>query len=630
MEFLNIVMRTILLYGILLGGSIFLAEKTNKKIEHCIAPNIGMIILVLYIFGICDCLIYGVWFISIINLLLGGYTLIKNGKNLKEKVMTPGFTFFTLLFFVLLITTHQRNLVDYDHYLYRSFDTKIMYYTDCINKGFPSLYPPAINLLEYFFMKVMGAYVQGFEAFAVQLFGFSLFLPLWDRRKNTKFMNAIITIIILCIPAIFHNLIFYESAYPDALLGIIIGYSLYVLCVEKESKFRNLVVPLALSITTILKPSGFYIALIVIGIYGFIQLQSKGLKKKEQRKLFWRSQEWKTIVVMVLTIGLIFTTWKIFTKINNQYNTGVTRAEQARVGNTVQYMTKNILTTVLGYYEENHDSADSNESLLPKLYTTYAIASPTKISLYGSILIILLLGIFSYRYVIKQEDKKEYKYQIIALNVGLVVYILFLQVSYLLKFSTEEMLGHNGIDRYLPTFLLGMIYFIVAMVLKQMEEKGDRKLNYVLLMVVILMFTPVQSIATSSILSGIYNIQSVEYCNNGRMPAIQINEKIPEKAEVISISQEEKTNLYSLMLRYYLYPDHKVYPYEKVNEKVIHRIKDNIVNQKVEYLYIWSTNETLNQWIKKEFNNEIELKKETLYHITIEENQIQLNEIPLD
>lgn len=630
MEFVSILIRSILLYAITLGGSIFLADKAKKKIEHCIAPNIAIIIVVLYLFGICDLLIYGVWFISIINLLLGGYTLIKNGKNLKEKILTPGFTFFTLLFLVLLITTYQRNLVDYDHYLYRSLDAKIMYYTDCINECFRASYPPAAKLLEYFFMKVIGGYVQGFEAFAMQLFGFSLFLPLFDRRKNTKFMNAIITIIILCLPAIFHNLIFYESAYPDALLGILIGYSLYVLCIEKENKFKNLVVPLALSIITILKPSGFYIALIIIGIYGLIQLQSKRLKNKEQRKAFWKSKECKTMVIMIITIVLIFTTWKIFTKINNQYNIGVTRAEQARVGNTAQYMIKNILTTVFGYYEENHDSADSNENLIPKLYSTYAISSPTKISLYGSIIIILLMGIVSYQYGIKQEYKQEYKHQMIALSVGLVFYILFLQVSYLLKFSTKEMLGHNGIDRYLPTFLLGMIYFIVAIVLKQMEEKQDKKVKYILLIVIILAFTPVQSIATSSILSGIYNIQSVEYCNNGRIPAIQINEKIPENAEVISVSQEEKTNLFSLMLRYYLYPEHKVYHYEKVNEKVMNRIKENIVNRKVQYVYIWSTNPTLNELISQEFNNEITLKKETLYHIQVEENQIKLNEIPLD
>lgn len=630
MEIISVLVRYLLLYGILLGGSLFIADKTKKKIEYCIAPNIAIIILILYGFGICDLLVYGVWAVGIISLSLGGYTLVKNRKNLKEKIATPGFAFFTILFCVLLITTYQKNLVDYDHYLYRSLTTKIMYYTDGMNQGFPSLYPPAINLLEYFFMKVTGAYIQGMEAFAVQLLGFSLLIPLFDRVKNTKFINTIITIVILCIPAIFGNLIFYKSAYPDAILGLLIGYSLYVLYTEKQNGFKTFSVALALSVMTLLKPAGFYISAIVIGMYFLIQLQKRNWKQKEGRKAFLKSKELKTIMILTLTIIVVLATWKIFTKINNQYNAGVVRGEQSRVGNTAEYLLKNIMTTVFGYYEENHDSADSNEDLLPKLYSINAVTTPTKIPLYAAMVLITLMGILSYRYVVTQEDKKEFGRAMIALTVGLVVYILFLQASYLLKFTTKEMLGHNGLDRYTPTFLLGMIYFIVAVVLDQMEKKKDRKVNYIILVAIILLFTPLQSIADSTITSGIYNIQSIEYCNNGRIPAMIIDEAIEEKAGMISISQDTKTNLYSLMLRYYLYPNHTVYPYEQVEEKQIQYIKRTILEKQVKYLFVCSTDETLNELINTEFKNETILKENTLYQIQKEENKIELKEIPLD
>ena len=105
MEIITTLLRYILLYIAIISGSIFMADKANKKIEKCIGPNIIITILVLYIFGIFELLKYGVWVIVIVNVILGLYTLIKNirkKQNLKEKILTPGFAFWTIAFFVLL------------------------------------------------------------------------------------------------------------------------------------------------------------------------------------------------------------------------------------------------------------------------------------------------------------------------------------------------------------------------------------------------------------------------------------------------------------------------------------------------------------------------------------------------
>lgn len=625
MELFTMLFRYILLYCIIMGGSIFIADKAKKKIEYCIAPNIAIIILILYAFGIFNVLLCGVWVVAILNIILGGYTIVKSGKELKEKVLTPGFFFFTILFFILLITTYQKDLTDYDHFTYRSLNTKIMYYTDCMNRGFGGLYPPASNILQYFFMKIIGIYLQGIEAFAMQLFGFSLMLPIFDRMKNTKFMNIIVTILILCIPAIFKNLVFYESAYPDALLGLLIGYSFYVLLTEKSNYFKLLLVALSLGVTTIVKPAGFYVAGIVIGMYLLVQWQTK-----ENRKAFWKSNTFKTICIIVMSVFIVFASWKIFVKINAPYNQNIIREDQPRVGNKVEYILKNVMTTVLGYYEENHDSADSNENLIPKLYEITAITSPTKISLYGTMIMIILGAILSYQYLVKEENKKEYKSAMIALTLGMIAYVFLLQASYILKFITKEMLGHNGLDRYMPTFLLGMIYVIIAMNLKNMEEKREKNVNYVLLVAIIIAVTPLQSIANSTITSGIYNIQAMEYCNVARIPASQINKTIPEKEEIISISKDVKTNLYGFMLKYYLYPHHKVYFYNAIEQTTINYIKEKIEREQIQYLYVCSTDEELNEFIYQEFHTKIELKETTLYQIQVNENSIELKEIPLD
>lgn len=622
--------RYLLLYLIIISGSIFIADKANKKIEKCIAPNMAIIILGLYIFGMFEILKYGVWIIGVTNILLGIYTIIKNWKTkeeLKEKVLTSGFVCFSIIFLVLMITTYNKNLVDYDHYLYRSFNTKVMYYTDCISRGFQALYPPGVNLLEYFFMKILGMYVQGIEALAVQILGFSLLIPLFDRKQNTKFINWIITIAIICIPAILGNLIFYEGAYPDALLGLIIGYSMYILLTEQNSRFKIFSVSLILAIATITKPAGFYIGAIIIGIYILIQLLNNKCNKKEKIKKFLKSNEFKIIVILILVLTLTFLSWKVFVKINSKYNKGVRGNDASRVGeSSINYTLKSILTTTFGYYEENHDSADSNNDLIPKIYALYATMAPMRITMYGVIAIIGVSSIIVYKYIIKEENKKKYANAVIALTVGLGIYIIFLQLSYILKFSTEEMLGHNGLNRYLPTYLLGMIYFIVALAIKNMEESKTRKVNYLILLSIIIAFTNLQSIANVTITSGIDNIQSIEYCNNGRIPANKINKKIEENAKIISISQNEKTNIFSLMIKYYLYPNHEVDVYNNIDEEEVTKIKEKIINENIQYIYIVTPNELLNKAIK----TESELKENTLYKIEINESDIKLKEETLD
>lgn len=556
--------------------------------------------------------------------MLGIYAIVKTRKNIKENILTPGFTFFTIIFFILMLTTYNKNLVDYDHFLYRSYNTKAMLNTDSIVKDIGSLYPPGINLLEYFFAKIVGIYVQGIEAFAVQIFGFSLLIPLFEIAKKSKFISLVITIAIICIPAILTNLIFYESAYPDAILGLIVGYSMYILCVEKENKFKTFSVALILAVGTITKPAGFYLSGIIIGMYGLTELLNYKCKTKENIIKFLKSKELKIIIILLLVIVLTLVSWKILGKANHKYARG---ENAARVGeNSTAYTENSLLTTIFGLYTENHDAADSNRSLIPKIYSTYACLSPVRITIYGAICAIMISMLITYKYVIKPEKKNKRKFanEVIAWVVGLAVYIVFLQLSYILKFSTEEMLGHNGIDRYLPTFLLGMIYFVVAMAIKNMSEKSDKKINFCILLCIIIAFTPLQSIANVTLTSGIYNIQSIEYCNNGRIPANKIDEKIEENAEIISISQNKETNIYNLMLRYYLYPNHKVNVYNNINEEIVKMIKEKIEKENIAYIYIVTYDEALNGRINKQFNTNIKLENETLYKLQYYEDSIEL------
>ena len=61
---------------------------------------------------------------------------------------------------------------------------------------------------------------------------------------------------------------------------------------------------------------------------------------------------------------------------------------------------------------------------------------------------------------------------------------------------------------------------------------------------------------------------------------------------------------------------------------LITNIKNKMLEENISYIYVFSTNEQLNEIAKKEFNTEI--KTETLYKLEKENDKVELKEIPLD
>lgn len=616
---MNVVWGYFILYLIIIFGSIFISSITNKKIEKSIAINMCIIILTLYLFGALGHLQLGVYFVSIASIILGIIGIRKQKKNIFKLVLTPGFAFFSIVYFVLMLTTYNKQLVDWDHFSYRSFNAKYMYYTNSMIKDYEFFYPPASTLIEYFFMKIIGVYRQGIEAFAIQLLGISLLLPMDENIKKSKVAKIAVGVIIICIPAVLTNLVFYESAYIDATLGLILGYSLYTYFTEKSYIYRILAVGIPISVSAIMKPFGIVLVavfILILVIYEF--LQNKYVLKKKFRNLL-KSKELKTILVIAIMIVLVFVSWDVVQKLNAKQRKAatITGANQNRVTEEgkgpIEYIVDSVITTVFGKYQENNDAADSNRGLIEALYKVYGIYTPLKLSL-ASTSILFIIAYVYYYYKIKDEN---FKFQTAAVVIGLILYMGLLQVAYITKFSTVEMLGHNGIDRYYATYLLGMLYLIFAVVINNLKKKQNSSKSYTLLLVTILLITPLQSICDATITSGIYNINSIEYINSAKNIADKINEYVEDDAQIITIAQTNETTLYNIMLKYYLYPDHNAKVFSSVGEDKIEKIKETLEDS--DYIYIFSKDENLNKVLKTIFNIE-EVKNKTLYKIEYQNN----------
>lgn len=619
-----ILLRYILLYIIILLGSIFIADKLKDKTQNTIAIYLMTSICCLYIFGLFNLLNFGIVITSICSGILGIITIVKYIKNknvqqLRKMICTPGMIFFTLIFFIFIITTLKRTITHWDQYSYWSYAAKDMYYSGKINiqNSIDIQYPPMPAILQVYFMKIIGIYSQGIEIFTTWILGFSLLVPLFNKTNNKKITNFAISIIIICVPAIFSMLIFYESAYPDALLGLLIGYILKNYFFESNERIKNTALPFSIFVVTITKPTGFVIA----GIMTITFLIYEIIKNKIKFTQLIKNNTIRKIIIYILIILLTYVSYNTFLKIFDS-NT----EQQDSKGVNISYIISNIFTTTLGTPQDDYSAAESNGNLLDKLQKTTEIYTPVYINALGVICIYIVISVFIYKYSNNNENisKKNVKYIYISVFISLAIYILFLQVAYITKFSSKEMINHDGFERYIGTYLLGILYLTIYIILEKIESKHlENNLPYIILAIVIFTITPIYSIANATITSGIYNINNQSYLNKSYESAEYIKQKVNENDKVLGICQKSELRLENLIIRYYMYP---------INYKVMDKIdqskgtiEDIIKNYN--YIYIVYSDSYLEYTTKQYLNEEETIKENTLYKVNTENQTIKLEKI---
>lgn len=614
---MTVLIGFLLIYLSILGGAIFISSIFNKKIELTIAVNIGINVLILYLFGLVNLLLPGVYIIVALNIVLGIIGAIIKKKKIIDLVCTPGLAFFTIVYFVLFFTNFNKALVAYDHFLYRSLNVKMMFNTNSMFEEYRRLYQPVSTLIEYFFMRLIGVYKQGIEAFAMQMLGISMLLPMYENVKKSKFVKIAIGFVIICLPAIFYSQLFYESSYPDATLGLLLAYLLYVYLFDDNFKFKILAGIVISSIMVLTKPTGIALMLIATAMLAVYEILKNKYYKKENIKKILKNKNFIIILLILISTILAFASWKIAiklgTEIINTENVAqpLTKQPTDRASvNSIEHLTKAYITTIFGKYEENNGAAYSNGKFLPALY--YGVVGfihPIELSFVATSIIIFMAYAF---YYYKVKDMNFKNISIMAI-VGFILYMLFLQMFFAAGNLGDDFTEHYGLDRYAPAILIAILNLLMFIIFRNLSNKEYKAKPYIVSLLAIMLITPLSSVANATITSGIYNITTQEQINIVKNRADKINRITEEKAPVITIAQKEKDELRNLMMQYYLYPDHKTYVIQKIKEQKT--IEDLINRNEYKYIYVYSKDENLEHMFIKIFNNKIQLKDETLYEI---------------
>lgn len=640
-------MRTILGYFVIylsiICGSICISRIFRKKIESCIVIDIFIKMILLYIFGLIDNLLIGTMVINIVPIVLGVITIIKNRKekDLKKSIMTSGMLFFTIIYFVFIIFTYYKVTNEWDQYSYWSVATKKMFYSDkMLNPGILLIYPPFPTLLQYYFAKTINIYNQGIEIFANYILGFSLLLPLFEKNNSgKKITNICLGVIIICIPAIFNNILFYQVIYVDAILGLLIGYILYQAYNESNKKFLYFSLILAFLILSLTKATGFYIAVILLFSYLLVIL-FQILKKRKQIKILDNIKKNKKVLIALVSIliftTLTFTIWNIYAKdykieedkIAEQYE------QISKDTLSIKGAIKTIVTTLFGdTIDASLDRSVSNREFFNVFYEKYALNQPVPITLIGFFIIYVITIAILYKRFIKEENKVKFIKMQAIIVISFVLYSLSLQVAYLTQFSLKEAVNHASFERYINSFFLGITVLLISIILDKFEENNkNMKFKYLILTLAILIITPLNVISEATITSGITNVMKRNALLEVSSQAEMIKEKLNKEDKIYVVNQESDQTPSLWQLKYFLIPEIEIEKTIKINTEVVETFTEqgfieewkNILSTDYDYVYIYATDEYFNSLTKELFEEEI--KEKTIYKVQKENGKVKLVE----
>lgn len=373
---------------------------------------------------------------------------------------------------------------------------------------------------------------------------------------------------------------------------------------------------MSLIVITLTKPIGIAISILII----IIKLIYDMINNKLENKKILNFKIIKKIFILLAIVLITFISWKVFVKINPIENI-VNTQNASEISNSrnnqsmISYITESVFKTTLGVGNESDNNAgNSNRNLIEKLYKTNAIYTPIEVSIAGTMCIYILICLYIYKYKLNNKNQKEnqnikrkdFEIYTICMIIGFILYTLILQFAYLTQFSIKEMLAHDGMERYMATYLLGFLYFIVSSIVIYLYNKKEYKpIGYIILAAIIIAITPLQSVADSTITSGIYNINEMEKCNNiGRILSNQIKEKVDKSKKILIICQSQKRKLNALAIRYYMYPTitaDVANIYTKDNIEELDKIKNNY-----DYIYILNIDNLKNSELIKieQFNSQ--------------------------
>lgn len=493
----------------------------ERKFEETIGLALISVLLLLFGAGIAGVLEAGirlVYFLSAIAFLVGVFLFNKKGMVTK-RLWSPGVLIYGVLLLLILANCQNLRMARWDEFSHWGLVVKDMFFFDSLPKHFETTvliadYPPAIPLIQYFFLYVNQLFADHFMYVGFQVLMLSMLIVGISFPKGAKGRLGgvlVALLVLLFVPLTFFGDT-YNSLYADPMLAYGVAYVLICYYRERFSVFNLLRITAGLFLITMTKHTGLVLAAMV----GFIMLGDVLYQQYRSRK--WELKKLGLPVLCIVMVGVFFLTWQTYlsTPITRNMTETVDaadsqateaqstadadiREEEAQTLVVKNAVSKSgisigkILDVFTGRGEEVHYQIIKN--YIQKLSSDQIYGfGPVSLSCIDVLAIFILIGVLYSALGRLGDSKKEVGSFCILASIGALGYIGFLLITYLFSFSSSEGVLLSSYSRYIASFLAGLIIALLNIIIHKStvssQQKNIRQVLFTVIAAFIFIVTP--------------------------------------------------------------------------------------------------------------------------------------------
>ncbi|MEI7539268.1 MAG: hypothetical protein WCJ36_00655 [Candidatus Saccharibacteria bacterium] len=512
--------------------SINIAYIFDKRIEYTLPITSALVSLVLYVFTFFGARSMGVIFLLmllVLSIAYSVYKIVHRHDSIKEVFRSAGLIYFVVMIIVTFIIAHGFMFSSWDEFSHWGLILKDIF----ISNGFGNLssattfsYPPGVSLFLSFFTHFSNVFLEQNALRGIILLACSQMAIVFVGVKHNDWKKIfLLSTILFILPTIFFSS-FYSTIYVDAFMGLIFCNILYFnYLYRKKDLFYAIYIGLQFYLLANTKQIGIgmvmiaFIAILIDFIYS---------NKVKHIKSFLINKKNELIFLLLPLLAALLTniSWAIYIKC--QHISEIVKASDIKLsdvlsffrGDMLEYRNTTVVNFVTNFFSEKQYGA--------VFFSYFLIATA-------------LLLVMYYLYKNDRTDKqKTFALQLFA-SLGLFVYSGVILFMYLFVFSEYEAIHLASMDRYIGTYILGLlalsVFLLINYIIKSRGNRCSPNFKIAFLFILLMCFVPVKDVVNDTILSSSTN----KVRQQNRTPyyrAEQFSKSLdPKKDRVYIISQ---------------------------------------------------------------------------------------------
>lgn len=541
------------------GPSFLLSQKLKTFWRISFFLSINLIIFQLYIFALLGLLQIGLFLIYISGTVMFLLSLKKTNLSLNFKsVITKISWILPTLLFIRAIPNDFRFTMS-DEFPSWAANVKTLFFenrlgdinsgTRSIANGFYQSYPPAQELIQYFFIQGFGwseANVMRAQVLIITsalIFIFSLAFKENNWFGLVGYVSSIV---------IFYLFGFgFSNILADGLLAIYFATALVLILNRDKLNHGQFFICLLIGLNILIKPTGFVLAAILILIALVFQVMNGADKansvdvKKLRHQILKITRVGSQLVVLPL---MMYVGWQLHLR-----RIGVTPgAENPSISKILSPEFQIRWEKTWAAYKENFFGSLYGPDNLAGISTTAPnIVRILHISLFSIVVVLTIIQLSLA--LLGEVDQRKNKLKILAIVLfSAISYQIFLLFLYMFFFGEYEGVRAAALVRYSVSFLLGWTIFNLVLILQWIKQFKIK--SYLLLVILI----PVLVVAPSNFYSDLTKVKSIPEKLNARLDVEKMVPKtlaILEPSDSVYYIYQQSTGEEKYMFAYLILPN---------------------------------------------------------------------------